>query len=407
MAIPRLSSFDSTRGFLREGYAFVGNHCRETGSNAFRTRIMLRPVTCISGAEAAKRFYDGRHFTRESAMPPTTLHLLQDEGSVQQLDGDHHRLRKAMFLGLLTGQNVEAIADLFERNWRRAEPRWRSLPAVNLHETMQILLCETACEWVGLPASGLDLIRRTEEMAAMIGSAGRVGPSVVRALLLRRRAELWAREAIISARLRTPDERPLSVIAHHREPDGSLLDPEVAAVELLNLVRPIVAIARFIAFAALALHKHREAAEWLGEDEAARLGHFTDEVRRFYPFFPVIGGRVREEFEWLGHGFEEGDWVLLGLHSTDHDPALWEEPEAFRPQRFADRTPSAFDLVPQGAGDHAKDHRCPGEWFTIALVGRALGLLREASPAVQEQDLTVPLDRFPTLPGDGLMLTFA
>lgn len=407
MAIPRLSSFDSTRAFLREGYAFVGNRCRETGSDAFRTRIMLRPVTCISGAEAAERFYDGRHFTREGAMPPTTLHLLQDEGSVQQLDDGHHRLRKAMFLGLLTGAKVEEVVALFERNWRRAEPRWRSLPAINLHETMQLLLCETACEWVGVPVSGRELIRRTEEMAAMIGSAGRIGPGVVRALLLRRRAELWARDAIVAARAETPDETPVSVIAHHREPDGSRLDPEVAAVELLNLVRPTVAIARFIAFAALALHEHREAAEWLGEDEAARLGPFTDEVRRFYPFFPVIGGRVREEFEWLGHGFEEGDWVLLGLHSTDHDPALWDEPEAFRPQRFADRTPSPFDLVPQGAGDHAKDHRCPGEWFTIALVGRALALLREARPVVPEQDLTVPLDRFPTLPGDGLMLSFA
>jgi|TARA_R100000501_G_scaffold17256_1_gene31941 fatty-acid peroxygenase len=407
MSIPRLASFDSTLAFFREGYDFVGNRCRETSSDAFRTRIMLRKVVCMRGADAARQFYDGEHFTRAGSMPPTTLRLLQDKGSVQQCDGAHHRARKAMFLGLLTGPAVDAIVQEFEVAWQDALPDWRARPSVVLHEEMQRLLCKAACAWAGIPLTGRELSRRTAEMAAMIDSAGAVSPKVLRALLLRRRSEAWARRAILRARAQEKNDAPVSVLAHHREPDGNLLDLDDAAVELLNLIRPTVAVARFITFAALALHEHPGAVQWLEEDPERRLTAFVHEVRRFYPFFPVIGGRVRQPFEWRGHYFVSDDWVLLGLYATNHDPALWGDPQAFRPARFYRREPSAFDLVPQGGGDHAEDHRCPGEWFTIALIGRALGLLQQATWGLPQQDLSIALDRFPTLPATGLVVVFA
>ena len=53
-------------------------------------------------------------------------------------------------------------------------------------------------------------------------------------------------------------------------------DERVAAVELLNLLRPTVAIARFIVFAALALHLHPEWRARVAEDE--ELGHGQREV---------------------------------------------------------------------------------------------------------------------------------
>ena len=135
-----------------------------------------------------------------------------------------------------------------------------------------------------------------------------------------------------------------------------------------------------------------------------RLPIFVQEVRRFYPFFPVIGGRVRQPFEWRDHRFALGDWVLLGLHATNHDPRLWDEPQRFRPERFIDRQSSGFDLMPQGAGDHASDHRCPGEWFTIELIERAVQQLLSRKYEIPEQPLTIPLNRFPTLPESRLVI---
>jgi fatty-acid peroxygenase len=177
-----------------------------------------------------------------------------------------------------------------------------------------------------------------------------------------------------------------------------LLDTEVAAVELINVLRPVVAVARFVAFAALALHEHPECVQKIQADEDY-LEMFVQEVRRFYPFFPFVGGRVRNAFDWRGRRYTTGTWVLLDLHGTDHDARAWGNPEEFRPERFRRWGGSAFDFVPQGGGDHCNGHRCPGEWATIALMKRAVRLLTGSmSYEVPEQDLRISLSRMPTVP---------
>lgn len=407
MTLPRQPALDDTRAFFREGYTYVGNRCSALGSDAFRTRIMLRSVVCMMGEDAARHFYDGVHLTRQGAMPSMTMRLLQDQGSVQSLDGDAHQHRKALFLRLLRGDAVREIGDMFADRWRAALPEWRGQRRIVLHDVVTRLLCETICAWAGVPVANRVLTDRTREMTAMIDGAGTVGPSAWRALLLRRRSERWAREALAIARLKPAGASPLSRLAHFRGTDGALLKLDVAAVELLNLIRPTVAVARFITFAALALHEHPEAAVWLEQDPVARTAAFVDEVRRYYPFFPVIGGRVRSPFRWREHDFKHGDWALLGLHATNHDARIWGDPERFRPERFIGRASSGFDLIPQGAGEHDRDHRCPGEWFTIELISRALTALRETIYRVPDQQLDVPLNRFPTLPRSGMILDVA
>ena len=46
-------------------------------------------------------------------------------------------------------------------------------------------------------------------------------------------------------------------------------------------------------------------------------------------------------------------WVLLDLYGTDQHPRIWPDPTRFIPDRFLEKTPSPFELVPQGAGDPA------------------------------------------------------
>lgn len=125
MTLPHPKTVDSTRAFFRQGYRYVGDTCATLGTDAFATRLTLRPVVCMMGEEAARRFYDGAHFTRVGAMPGTTLRLLQDKGSVQSLDGAAHRARKAMFLSMLTGDEVAHVGRLFDARfaaaWRRTQ----------------------------------------------------------------------------------------------------------------------------------------------------------------------------------------------------------------------------------------------------------------------------------------------
>ena len=75
-SFPPAAGFDSTYALWNEGYNFVSNRCDSLGTDAFRTRLMLRPVICLRGEAAAAVFYREGRFTRKSAMPPTTVRLL-------------------------------------------------------------------------------------------------------------------------------------------------------------------------------------------------------------------------------------------------------------------------------------------------------------------------------------------
>jgi fatty-acid peroxygenase len=221
------------------------------------------------------------------------------------------------------------------------------------------------------------------------------------------RAERWACGIIDRARSGDiPASRGSAVgmILGHRDLDGKELDVNTAAVELLNVLRPVVAVARFIVFAAKALHEHPEARRRVATGDRQYLDHFVQEVRRLSPFFPFIGGRVRRPFEWRGYSFPKGTWVILDLYGTNRDPRSWKDPAAFRPDRFA-AAPNAFEFVPQGAGDAAATHRCPGEEMTVRLMKTAVRLLLDTMRyEVPDQDLSVDLSHFPALPKSGFVI---
>lgn len=123
------------------------------------------------------------------------------------------------------------------------------------------------------------------------------------------------------------------------------------AVELINVARPTVAVAWYIMYAAMALHQHPQCGERLLAAEAHYLDYFVEEVRRFYPFFPVVAARTRREFESKGYRFPKGERVLLDLYGTNHDPRLWDEPHTFMLERFRQWKRSPFSFIPQGGGN--------------------------------------------------------
>lgn len=366
------------------------------------TRIMLRRVVCATGEEAARMFYVPGCFTRRGAIPPTALRLLQDKGSVATLDGDAHRHRKAMFLSLMAPENIDRLTDAFAREWRARLEAWERADTVVLFPALTGILTRAVCAWAGVPLTDADAERRTREFGAMIDGAGAFGPRNWWGALQRDRTERWARDVITRIRAREhepPAGSAAHVIAWHREANGEVLDPKIAAVELINVLRPTVAVDRYVTFAALALHQHPASRERLARGDDTYLEAFVQEVRRLYPFFPGVGGRALQEFEWRGQHFAKGTWVLLDLYGTLHDPRIWDAPDAFRPERFLDRAPTDHDLIPQGGGEHATGHRCAGEWITIALMKEAVRLLTGGMRYdVPPQDLDVSLARMPAIP---------
>ena len=406
-AIPQADGFDNTTALLGEGYRFIGKRCDELGSDIFSTRLMLRRVVCVRGEAAARMFYQPGRFTRQRALPMNTLALLQGHGSTHMLDGQMHRVRKAMMMSLQSPASRGRLVDLAEREWRTRLERWPRQRHLVLLQEAQAVLCRAACAWAGVPLSVEEEVLRTAEFSAMIDGAGAVGPRNWLGLALRRHTEQWALEHILAVRAGRPTDpdSPLAVIAFHRDADGEVLSNADAAVELLNVLRPVVAVARYIVFGALAMHTHPEWRTRLASGDDAAASNFVDEVRRYYPFVPAIGGRAHHSFEWQGLQFDKGDWVLLDVYGSNRHPGTWPEADLFRPERFEGRQASGFDLIAQGGGDTAQGHRCPGEALTVELTRSALRLLaREISYTVPEQDLAADLARMPALPASGFVI---
>ena len=395
---------------MRQGYDFIGRRTRRYASDVVETRLLLRRTLLLTGADAAGVFYDPDRFVRHGATPRRVRSTLFGEGGVQSLDGAAHRVRKSLFTALLTPEAARRIADLAAAEWRSRATVWESAGGpVVLHNQAREIHCVAICAWadVPLPRGGAaDLAAR---LGALVDAPAALGPGYLKGRLARSRAERWAGRLVDDVRRGTRAARTgsaLRAVAEHRDHDGALLDRRTAAVELLNVLRPAVAVARFTVFAALALHEHPGWRDRLRGGDAADVEAFVQEVRRHYPFFPAVPARVRDDFEWRGHRFPAGRRVLLDLYGTDHDPRLWGRPEEFRPDRFRGRDIGAFELIPQGGGDLDQGHRCPGEWTTIELLKVAVRVLAvELDYSVPEQDLRVRLADLPALPVSGFVVT--
>src|SRR5688572_868171 len=105
-AIPTDKKLDSSLDFLREGYVFICNRRASIGSDIFSTRLLLNPVICLSGRDAAQLLYNPAIFKRHGAAPASIQKTLTGMGGVQSLDDEAHRNRKAMFMAIMTRENL-------------------------------------------------------------------------------------------------------------------------------------------------------------------------------------------------------------------------------------------------------------------------------------------------------------
>lgn len=407
--MPRDKSLDSTLALGLDPYRFISKRCRRYGADLFQTRIMLQKAICMTGPEAAELFYSPDRFIRHGAPPGRIQKTLFGKGGVQGLDGEPHRHRKQMFMSLMTPEQIERIGEISVGQWRTFAGKWALRDQVVLYDQTRELLTRTVCDWVGVPLDEAEVGLRAKELTALFDYAGNVGPKHWWARLARKRANRWMASVVRQIRageIKPPEPSAAHVVAWHRDLNGQLLTPQTAAVELLNVLRPTVAVAVYLTFVAHALHEHPECREKIKSGQDGYVEAFVQEVRRFYPFFPSVVARVWREFEWQGYRFPRGTRTILDLYGTNRDARSWDAPDEFRPERFQQRQPTAFDSIPQGGGDHHKNHRCPGEWIAIELMKVAANLL--SGPIiydVPEQDLRIDYARLPAMVRSGFRVS--
>ncbi|MGW0389997.1 cytochrome P450 [Streptomyces sp. NPDC003042] len=410
---------DRTVPLLAQGYAWLPDLRRgHGGEGPVRVRLMGRSAIALHGQAAVEFFYDERHVLRQGALPGPVLDTLFGRGAVHTLDGDAHRARKDMLVSLLMAPDgVRALVDRVERYWGEAVEEWEGREVV-LFEEVSAVLARAVCDWVALPVPEDAAREIAEDCVAMVDGFATAGPRHWKARRARSRQEAALARSVEEVRagvahLGRPEtvhrvdgssRSALETVARHRGADGRLLDPHTAAVELLNIIRPTVALAWFAAFAAHALHRDPGQRERLRADDGAYARAFAHEVRRFYPFAPFVGGLAARDLEFQGEKIREGTMVLLDVYGHHHDPELWPEPYHFDPRRFLGREPDRDELIPQGGGDARTGHRCPGEDIAVSVLTALASALARLDFDVPEQDLRIPLHRIPTRPRSGFVV---
>ncbi|MFC0863961.1 cytochrome P450 [Sphaerimonospora cavernae] len=406
---------DNTLPLLLNGYAWLPGLRRRAGSDIVHTRVLGQRAVGLCGPDAARFFYDEEHVARRTALPGPIKSTLFGHGAVHTLDGPAHRLRKAMFMSLMTEDTIGSLADHTLAAWDETVSSWPAERDVVLFDEASRLLTRAVCRWAGVPLSDADVPAAASDLVAMVDGFGSAGRRHWRARLARRRREAWLAALITDARrgaLTAPSGSAIDVVAHHEDVDGRRLEPRVAAVDLLNVLRPTVAICWFVTFMAHALHRwpeHRARLTGAADSGAkafpdAFAEAFVDEVRRFYPFTPFVGGRAVRDLSWRGEPIPAGALVLLDVYGQNHDSRLWAEPYRFDPDRFVGRRIGAFDLIPQGGGDANTGHRCPGEAIVITLMRVLAHRLAGLDYRVPGQDLTISLRRVPARMASGFVL---
>lgn len=393
---------ESTPGILFTGYPYFLKKFREQDSDIYETRVLFKKAIAMKGEEAAEIFYDLSKFKREGAAPKRLQKTLFGQGGVQGLDDEEHRRRKGLFMSFMNPDSVNRLERHFNRHWLEALDSWKKRRKINLFEESEKILCRAAHDWTGVPLPEDEVELRTSQLSDLIESSGGVGPRHWKGRRSRKKLEEWLKkqvEEIRNGESEVAEDSIFRAFSLHRDTEGNLLKKKVVAVEILNLLRPIVAIARYIVFSALALHEYPEYHKKLSESDGDLYRPFVQEVRRFYPFFPFVAAKVRKSFEWRDVEFPKGRLVLLDLYGTNHDRSIWRNAGDFLPERFLNWNGSPFSFIPQGGGDFEHNHRCAGEWITIQLTRSALVFLIEKMDyRVPKQDLSIDLSRIPAIP---------
>ena len=399
---------DKTLALFLDPYQYISKICREKKSDFFQTTIFMKDAICLTGEAAAKEvFYDNEKIQRHGASPGMLQATLLGKDGVQGLDGAAHRHRKAMFMSIMTSENVIQLGRIVSEIWDERLEQWTLASEILLYEELQYILTEAVCRWAGVPLSDSELITKTKELTALFDAAG--SKNVFRHLysrFSRKKLESWAMDVVRHIReTSTQIITPAQIIALHRDLKGDLLDEHTAAVEILNLLRPVIAVSVYMTFTAHALILHPQSREPLKFHQLSYEKWFISEVRRFYPFFPTALGKVKNDFIWRGQKFKKDMLVLFDLYGTNHDPQVWIKPKRFSPERFKDTLVTPYNFVPQGGGTHENHHRCPGEFITEELMKIAIDFfVRKISYTIPEQNLAVDLMRTPPIPRDKFIM---
>jgi hypothetical protein len=342
------------------------------------------------------------------------LEPLIGRDSVILLDEAPHLEQRKLLLPAFHGERMQRLTGTMTQLAQREIDSWPRDVAVTLHPRLQRLTLEIILRAV----FGLEEGQRLNELPALRRVTGWM-PSVQRFDSLTRRANELMFELVAERRAAEQAGEPLGddilamlLQARHEpddsgaaqtseagsraggKPEGSPMSAGELRDELMTaLVAGHETTASQLAWGFEQLAREPAVvARLVAEIDAGEgdeyLNATINEILRHRPVLPNAEPRLTKRPITIG-GFEypAGVSLLASAFLVHHDPEIYPEPGAFRPERFLGKSPGTYTWIPFGGGRR----RCLGASFALQemkIVLRATLERFELSPAADRPERT-------------------
>jgi cytochrome P450 len=367
----------------------------------FTVRLLaLPPFVMLTDPEDVKQVFTAPAEVLHPGSGARILEPLIGRNSVILLDEDAHLAQRRLMLPAFHGEQVARLAEVMADVSAAEVERWPRDEPVALHPRLQALTLEVILRTVfGLEAGGrLDRLRELMSEVLAVGTSPvsllpplqhDLGPRTPWGRFVRTRAAVDAELfALIEERRRDEAQRDdvLSLLLAARHEDGSPMSAQELRDELMTLlVAGHETTASQLAFTFERLVRTPDVLARLTEEVASGDGDAyvtatVQESLRRRPVLPNAAPRlVMEEIEVGGWRYPAGVCLVPNAYLVHHDPAIYPDPYAFRPERFLDKPPGTYTWIPFGGGRR----RCLGASFaTVEMKVVLRAVLERAQPRV-------------------------
>jgi cytochrome P450 len=407
-------------GFWTRPFAFL-RQCRERYGKRFTIKLPgAPPFVMLTDPAEVKAVFTAPPDVLRPGEGARVLEPVVGANSVILLDEGAHMEQRKLMLPAFHGERMERLAGLMEEV---AEEELAALPRdvpVELHPRMQDLTLKIVLRAVfGLdPGARFDALRQRLQTMLVFGDRPislmpppkdsvaarvleRVGPF---AEFVRNQAEVDELLFELIAERRAEGEESerndvLAMLLEARHEDDSPMSEQEIRDELLTLLvagHETTATTLAWAFERLA----REPAvlarliDEVDGDDDAYVTATIQETLRTRPVLPNAAPRlVVKPIEVGGWSYPTGCSLVANGYLIHHDPEIYPDPFAFRPERFLDEQPGTYTWIPFGGGRR----RCLGASFAMLEMKIVLhGALRtlalqpaEGSEVARRRNITV------------------
>ncbi|MDX6583610.1 MAG: hypothetical protein QOI10_2794 [Solirubrobacterales bacterium] len=374
-------------GFWTRPLAYLEKLRAEYGKRFTLRFPFSPPFVFITEPDQVKQIYKAPPDVLHPGEGARVLQPIVGDNSILLLDGDAHMSQRKLMLPAFHGERMEALTGLVAEVTGREVESWAGRTELQLHPLMQGLTLEIILRAVfGLdPGERLDAMRERLSKLLAFGDHPLTlfgPPASERSEAFFRRfgplRDFFAtRDQVDELLFELIDERRgeradrddiLSMLLEARHEDGSPMSGQEIRDELMTLLvagheTTATTLAwgfeRLVREPAVLRRLVDEVDTGNGDDYVTAT---IQETLRRRPVLPNNAPRfIVQPIEVGGWNYEPGACLVPNAYLMHHDPDLYPDPYAFRPERFLDEPPGTYTWIPFGGGRR----RCLGASFAL------------------------------------------